>query len=247
MNMAEYQEEKIVNAEKNGKTSILIRIKNKRYAAPGQYIIAWSKGFGETVLNITRIEDKEIEMSINSKDEASKRLLRLKKKDTLYFRGPYGHGFPMNNLKNKDIVIIGQNDIFAPLVSAQNHVLENKKEYGKVKNIIFQPEEENDEFIELIEKKHADTHRIRNMGELKELLEDENKKTEYLLSLDKNSLKESLKILRELGVLKRQIHFYIQRKISCGIGVCGSCASFGVHACIEGPVFRSDAIEGMFE
>lgn len=250
--MAEYTEFKINDVRKNGKHENLISVKYKGIVFPGQYFIAWVAGFGDITLPVAFYSDGTLGFSVSIKREASRKLFELRIKETIFLRGPYGHGFPMNNLKHKNLVMISENDLFSPIFAVIKFIELNKKEYKKARVILIQGEDESDAFLDLLKsidgKKEIEVIKLKNISELKEniLINDDKDSAEYLLSFKSTRLKEIVLFLKERGISEKQILIYLNRKIICGTGVCGACAVFGVHACIDGPVFRADKIERFF-
>ena len=52
--------------------------------------------------------------------------------DKVGVRGPFGHGFDPEFLKNKDLLFVAGGLGLAPLRSLFNYVLDNRKDYGQV-------------------------------------------------------------------------------------------------------------------
>jgi anaerobic sulfite reductase subunit B len=249
--VSDYTEYKIIDVRKDGVSSNIIRIKHKPQVFPGQFFIAGMLGFGEVTLPIFFSDGENLEFIVSGMSEASKKMLELKKKDLIFLRGPYGHGFPMNNLKHKEIFIIGESALFAPLFAAVSYMEQNKKEYEKIKIMLLlknETSEFSDAFKKFDGKNEIEFIKAKSIDIIKELvINDENaKRAEFLLSFENRELKDILSFLKEKGFFERQIYFYLNRKISCGTGICGACAVFGVHACIDGPVIRADQISRFF-
>ena len=254
--VSEYTEYKIIDIRKNKDSLNIIRIKHKQKVTPGQFFIAGALGFGEETLPVSFSDGENLELSFFEKSEAAKKIQELKKKDLILLRGPYGHGFPMNNLRHKEIFIIGENTLFAPLSAAISYIGQSREYYEKV-SVIVLFKQEGDELPDALKKTDgkadtkSETHVIkaRSLEEIKKTVtgSENAMHAEYLLSLGNKELKEILLFLKEKGISERQVYFYLNRKISCGKGICGSCAVFGIHACIDGPVIRADRLTGFFE
>lgn len=248
----EYQTVKIIDVESSGKLVNFFKIKNKAKIMPGQYYKIWVPGFGESKLAFSNYDKGTVLFMINKLDEALNTIFELKRRDEIIIRGPYGHGFPMNNFTGHDIVLITQTSLMPPISSAYDYIMENKDSYGKVSFI-----------VQKIKPKKAFIKKINDMAEDKRVIltileEDENlldnailketdKKAYYLLSLKEADLKKTAKQLALNGISKKRIYFYINRHIDCAKGICGKCMIYGRHICVDGPVFRSDALWGVID
>ena len=49
------------------------------------------------------------------------------------------------------------------------------------------------------------------------------------------------------GIPKEQIYLSLERRMKCGMGVCGHCQINNRYVCIEGPVFNYAEIQGLEE
>ena len=192
----EYTESKIIETVPSGKLAYFIRVKHKGEALPGQYFKAWVPGFGETSLSISSSNKEYKEFLATKKDDALRKIFSLRQKDTVLLRGPYGHGFPMNNLKDMNLVMIGQTPFFSPLWSAFEYIKENQGYYKRV-SLIVQQTKPRKAFLERLEKlkgeKKEDISITQDTSEFEKIirLQKPAKNTVYLLSLEENMLKEA--------------------------------------------------------
>jgi NAD(P)H-flavin reductase len=51
--------------------------------------------------------------------------------------------------------------------------------------------------------------------------------------------------LKELGFEDRQILTTLEKRMKCGIGICGRCNIGSQYVCLDGPVFSYEQITGM--
>lgn len=247
---SEYKIAKIKNVESNYK---ILSIKSKENIFPGQFFKIYFKGIGEKTLTPLPSEENTLSFLIfDEKDKLSIKLFELKEKDSIYLRGPYGHGFPMNNFLSKDLILIGQNEFLTPLISVMKYFESNNKKYKSLELKIFNNKDNPNEekFVNNILEKHKDfTLTTLNSDNNNNKLTNEfeaKKDTFYLLSLDFENLKQMMIELESKNILKKNIYVYLNRKINCGVGLCGTCAMNSHHICIDGPVFRSDNLEKVF-
>ncbi len=103
---------------------------------PGQCAILSILGVGESMISITSpptIKDY-LEFAIMKVGYVTTALHEVEIGDIIGVRGPYGNGFPLEEWKGKNLVIIGAGIGMAPVRSIYNYVLhpDNRKDYGDV-------------------------------------------------------------------------------------------------------------------
>ena len=238
-----YKSEKIINIESNGKLANIISIKHKGLVNPGEYFMVWVPNVGESSVAVLSSDNLSFEILTTKKNEVIKKIFNYNKKGDILIKGPFGHGFPLNNLKGRSLVLMGESSLFSPLWFLNDYVNQNKKDF---KDVVID--------LILTNPKKAFSKRISNLKDtkiniyesqqsfLKELVNKSEPNKVYLLSLSDELIKKTVKELVLNKVRKDNIYFYIRRKISCGEGICGKCMDYGKHICKDGPVFRSDQL-----
>ncbi len=98
-----YKIKKIINETHNIKTIYLNASLNVK---PGQFLMVWLPGVDEKPF-VPTITGKETAITIKKRGFFTKKLFALKKGDLLGLRGPYGHGFEFEKVKNACIVAAG--------------------------------------------------------------------------------------------------------------------------------------------
>ena len=77
-------------------------------------------------------DDPELEILVKEKVGASKLIFEMKEGETVELLGIAGHGFPLKNYTNRDLVFVAMGTGVAPLRSALRHVLKRKEEFGQL-------------------------------------------------------------------------------------------------------------------
>jgi sulfhydrogenase subunit gamma (sulfur reductase) len=77
-------------------------------------------------------DDPELEILVKEKVGASKLIFEMKEGETVELLGIAGHGFPLDNYTNRDLVFVAMGTGVAPLRSALRHVLKRKEEFGQL-------------------------------------------------------------------------------------------------------------------
>jgi len=85
---------------------------------PGQFLEISLFGIGEAPISITSSPSrKDLEISVKRVGRLTESLHEAEIGDKIGVRGPYGNGFPINELKERDIIFIGGGIGLAPLRS----------------------------------------------------------------------------------------------------------------------------------
>lgn len=77
-------------------------------------------------------DDPELEVLVKHKVGASCVIYDMKVGDEIELLGIAGHGFDLNEVKQRDLVFVAMGTGVAPLRSALRHVLKNKDEFGQL-------------------------------------------------------------------------------------------------------------------
>jgi NAD(P)H-flavin reductase len=132
--------EKIINESQDSKTFILQpQDKNNgilRYK-PGQFLILSLPGYGEAPFTYASCSNKDgrIQISVRRVGSLTEALHKLKEKDVLGARGPYGNTFPLDKIEKKDLLFVAGGCGIAPLRSLIQHVFKNRKVHGNIEII----------------------------------------------------------------------------------------------------------------
>ncbi len=228
----------------------------------GQFMEMTVGGLGEasfTPSSNPRIENT-MELTIMDVGKVTSRAHRMKKGEIVGVRGPYGTGYPLEDFKGKEILIVGGGVGLAPLRSLILALLNEIGKYKKVvikygarspediiyKNQIKEWTKNKDLDVELTVDK-GDSAWKENVGLITTLLKKD-------MGID---IKDSIAIacgppimmkfttfkLIELGYRDEDIYLSMEKNMSCGIGKCGHCRIGPYYACKDGPVFTYDKIK----
>ncbi|MFH1801036.1 MAG: FAD/NAD(P)-binding protein [Candidatus Omnitrophota bacterium] len=231
----------------------------------GQFVEITVPGVGEapfTPSSKPSIKDT-MEVSVMRVGKVTQKIHELKKGDVIGVRGPFGAGYPVDQFKGKDLLIVGGGCGFAPLRSLMYTLFEMS---GEFKRFYFRggcklP-------TEFLYRKEIETWQERKDLNLRLTVDrgDESWKgnvgvvTTILNDLDMDfktgiavvcgppiMMKFGTKKLLELGFREENIYLSMEKNMSCGLGKCGHCRLGTYYACKDGPVFPYAKIKTFHE
>lgn len=232
---------------------------------PGQFNMLYVFGTGEVPISISG-DPANADYLVHTTREVgtvTHAMRQLRRGDVIGVRGPYGTGWPIKEAEGKDVVIVAGGIGLPPLRSALYQFIANRERYGKVVLLygartpddIMYPRElaqwrakfDLDVFVTV---DRAVGEWRGNVGVVSTLIPkapfDPNS-TVALTCGPEIMMRFVVLELRKRGVAPDSIYVSMERNMKCGIGFCGHCQLGGSFVCKDGPVFRFDAIQDLFE
>ena len=223
----------------------------------GQFAMISVVGAGEAPFSISSTPSRPglLEFCIRKVGGVTNALFRMKENDLIGFRGPYGKGFPVERMKDKDILIVVGGLGAAPLRSVLLYCLDNRDQFRRISllhgakrpsEMIFR-----EEFFALKEREDLECHLAvdgddtgtwtENIGVVTTLfpkLKEIDPSSTYALVCGPPVMyKFVIKEFVKLNIPKDQILMTLERRMKCGVGKCGHCAIDYIYTCLDGPVF----------
>jgi sulfhydrogenase subunit gamma (sulfur reductase) len=224
---------------------------------PGQFAMVSVQGSGEAPFCLSSSPSRPglLEFCIQKKGTVTDALFRLKENNIIGVRGPYGNGFPVEDMEGKDVMIVMGGLGVAPLRSVLLYCLDNRDLFNRVillhgartpSDMIFR-----DEFLALKERDDLECYLTvdqDNSGQWKENIGVVTTIFPKLKTIDPSSTyglvcgppvmyKFVIKEFIKLDIPKDRILMTLERRMKCGVGKCGHCAIDYIYTCIDGPVF----------
>jgi NAD(P)H-flavin reductase len=224
---------------------------------PGQFAMLSILGVGEAPFCISSTPSRPglLEFCIQQKGTVTNALFELKENSLIGLRGPYGNGFPVEEMRGKDILIVVGGLGVAPLRSVLLYCLDNRDQFGQVSvlhgakrpsEMIFR-----EEYFSLKKRSDLECHlavdaddtgkwpeRIGVVTTLFPYLQKVDSATTYALVCGPPVMyKFVIRELVKLNIPKNQILMTLERRMKCGVGKCGHCAIDYIYTCLDGPVF----------
>ncbi|MEM4648767.1 MAG: FAD/NAD(P)-binding protein, partial [Nitrososphaerota archaeon] len=221
---------------------------------PGQFTEIYVPGVGEAPVSICGCEeDGVIVQTVRAVGALTDYLFKLSEGSMVGLRGPYGKGWPLERLVGKDVLIVAGGIGLAPLRGVILEIEKNREKYGKLtilygartpSLLLYRYEFDryreipNTEFLLTVD--HPDETWRDNVGVVTELIPMARiniEKTIALVCGPEIMMRFTVKALEEVGFKENQIYLSLERRMKCGVGLCGHCQVGPYFVCKNGPVF----------
>ena len=222
---------------------------------PGQVGQLSVFGVGEStfVINTPPSCRDYIQFSVMRAGEVTTAIHKLQAGDKVGVRAPLGNYFPYEQWKGKNIVFVGGGIGMAPIRTIMLHVLGHASEYGRL-SLLYgarSPEDmaykadlpgwlESDVLhTTLTIDREAPNwpHRVGMIPNVLRELAPSPDNTIAVLCGPPIMIKFTLAAFRDMGFKDENIITTLERRMKCGIGICGRCNLGGKYVCLDGPVF----------
>jgi sulfhydrogenase subunit gamma (sulfur reductase) len=224
---------------------------------PGQFVMLSIPGVGEAPFSISSTPSRPgiLEMGIRRTGKLTNALFKKRDNDIVYIRGPYGNGFKLEPMVERDIIIVAGGLGVIPLRSILYYVLDNRDQFDELyflygarnpdeflfKREFFQIKDRDD--IDCLYTVDRDTtgNWTENEGFVTELFKQlpdiEPETTTAVVCGPPVMYRNVIKELLKLKIPKNMIQMTLERRMRCGVGKCGHCVLDHIYTCIDGPVF----------
>jgi sulfhydrogenase subunit gamma (sulfur reductase) len=222
---------------------------------PGQFVMVSIFGVGEAPISVcsSPTDKGYFDLTVRNAGSFTNALHKLKKGDAVGIRGPFGKGFPVDNMFGYDLVIVAGGLGIVPLRSLIKYVMDNRKDFGRVQILLgcktpkdFLFREETKDWMKRAEIKlsctvdRADPDWTGNVGLITTLITgaDMNPARIYAVVVGPPIMyKFVIAELLKKNIPDHQIIVSLERRMRCGLGKCGHCQIEGIYVCQSGPVF----------
>ncbi|MGB9699458.1 MAG: FAD/NAD(P)-binding protein [Thermodesulfobacteriota bacterium] len=232
---------------------------------PGQFVEVSLLGIGEAPISISSSPTKKgsFELAVRAVGNVTNALHKLAKGALIGIRGPFGKGFPVEEMKGKDLLFVAGGIGLVPLRSLINYVLDKRSDFGRVL-ILFgakTPAEQlfldelalwrtraDLEYWETVDR--ADGKWKGNVGVITTLFPKINinpEKTIAVIVGPPVMYRFAILEAQVKGIPDEQIIVSLERRMKCGVGKCGHCQINHLYVCQDGPVFKYAQIKDIKE
>jgi NAD(P)H-flavin reductase len=223
---------------------------------PGQFVEVSVLGVGEAPISITSSPSRSngsFELCVRRVGDVTNALHGMEAGDWIGVRGPFGHGFPVERMRGKDLLFAPGGLGLPPLRSLINQVLDERGLFGRV-IILYgarRPEEllfhdELDEWVARddvecrVTVDRGDETWDGHVGVITTLFPEISINPRNTIAVTVGPPIMYRFVLMELlgkGIPETQIYLSLERRMKCGVGKCGHCQINNLYCCQDGPVF----------
>ncbi|MFX0069836.1 MAG: FAD/NAD(P)-binding protein [Candidatus Hermodarchaeota archaeon] len=232
---------------------------------PGQFAEISLIGKGECPIGIASspTEEGSIKFTIKKMGTVTSGFHNCEVGDIVGVRGPCGNGWPIEEMKSKNIVVIGGGFAFSTLRSLVIFILDEKyrKDYGNItviygnrdpgevlyRNILEEWEKRNDIKVVLTIDREAENWN-REVGFVAPIVKKVAPSPDNAIAVvcgPPIMIRTAVAELVELGWNDEQILNSLEMRMKCGIGKCGRCNIGNKFVCVDGPVFSLAELKKM--
>lgn len=257
----------IVEKKQESSTIVTFRLRLTNLASreafrfeAGQFNMLYVFGVGEVAISIVSDpeEPNHIDHTIRIVGRVTRVMGKLHIGDPIGVRGPFGVGWPMNEAKGKDVLIVTGGLGCAPVVGAIEYILRRREEYGAM-TILHGVKTPHD----LLYRERYDSWRRHprtqvlltsdepgktwhnHVGVVTELFDDlelDPGKTLVMMCGPEIMMRIACNMLSHKGLRPDAMYVSLERHMECGIGLCGHCQLGPFFLCKDGPVIRLDRL-----
>ena len=228
---------------------------------PGQFNMLYLPGVGESAISMSgdpSLRDSWVH-TVRVAGNVTATLARLRMGDTLGLRGPFGAGWPVDELVGGDTIVVAGGLGMAPLRPLIYHFVNNRELFGRIWLIcgardpsgLLYPNEYDDwkrHHIEVdLTVDRASTDWTGNTGVVTLLLErlklPRPEQTRLVTCGPEVMMKYAAATGIRMGLRPEQIWASLERNMQCAVGLCGHCQLGPEFVCKQGPVLRHDRIQ----
>jgi sulfite reductase subunit B len=231
---------------------------------PGQMLEVSVFGFGEIPIGYASspTRTQTFDIVVRKVGRVSGAITALEQGQSLYVRGPLGHGFPLDKLRGHDILIVAGGIGLCPTRSLILYILDRRSEFKKftlffgvktpqeqlfLEDLAIWKKSAEVEYCETVDR--ADENWKGNVGVITTLFKKVNidPATRVIVCGPPIMYKFVIAELDRIGVSRSNIYVDLERRMKCGIGKCGHCQMNDKYVCLDGPVFCFKEIESLEE
>ncbi|MEW6261753.1 MAG: FAD/NAD(P)-binding protein [Thermodesulfobacteriota bacterium] len=237
---------------------------------PGQFVELSLFGQGEFPVSVSGVTDPEqgcFQVTVRRAGAVTGKLTDAPVGTTIGIRGPFGNGFPLERLIGRDVLLVAGGIGLCPLKNLVDSLVSRRDRYGRLTllygavspgELLFKDKlkswngaEGGDPALEVLVT--VDRHdggwegKVGLVTELFDRVDLNPEATCAVVCGPHVMMKAAASLLVDRGLAENQLYLSLERRMQCGMGMCGHCTVGHARVCEEGPVFRSDQLAGMTE
>jgi sulfhydrogenase subunit gamma (sulfur reductase) len=230
----------------------------------GQFIMCTVFGAGEFAVSLPPSPELDrFHITVRSVGKVTNALHALRPGDKLGVRGPFGNGFPFEEIKGKNIVYVAGGIGLIPLRSSIVHVLQHRQDFGRIillygartsGDLLYQQNirewRQMPGFETFITIDRSEPGWDGEVGFVNTLIEKAKVPVENTVAFVCGPPVMFNRVIADLltrGLSEDAIISTLERQMKCGIGKCQHCAIGRTLVCTDGPVYTYRQIKTLGE
>jgi anaerobic sulfite reductase subunit B len=221
----------------------------------GQFFMLTLPGAGLAPFTYTSIPDKagRFNALIRNVGHLTEKLFSLGKGDVLGYNGPFGRGWPVGLIKHKEVLIVAGGCGLAPVASTIDYLINN--EYSKSVTLLYATRDSASQVLKKERSRWSSSIKLVETLEvggdcdhsglptqyLSHLLNKDDRYPDIVLTCGPEAMMMAVaNSCVDFGIKTSDIWMSIERRMRCGVGLCGHCYVANSYACMQGPTYRYD-------
>lgn len=231
--------------------------------APGQFNMLYLVGVGEVAISImSDPEDRNgVGHTIRAVGRVTQGLAALQPGDRVGLRGPFGRGWPLQEMGGRDVVLVLGGLGCAPVVSVIHYILRRRERFGRL--VIIQGVKHAEDLIwrEQYDRwsKLPDTQvlvaadqgaalwpwHVGRVTALFDLASFNPERAAAMMCGPEGMMRVAAEQLLARGLPESSLYLSMERNMQCAVGRCGHCQLGGSFVCRDGPVFSWGQVKAL--
>jgi NAD(P)H-flavin reductase len=229
-------------------------------ALPGQFNMLYVFGVGEAAISACGdpSDRSTVVHTVRTAGPITAALAQSPPGQTVGVRGPYGRGWPLDQAKGRDVVLMAGGLGLPPLRPVLYEMLAHRADYGRIevvygartpKDLVYydqiQQWRQRPDLRFQVTVDAADRSWYGDVGLVTARIPDtrfEPGNTIAFLCGPEIMMKFAARDLEARGIPRSSIWLSMERNMKCAVAMCGHCQFGPTFVCRDGPVFRYDVV-----
>jgi NAD(P)H-flavin reductase/ferredoxin len=245
-------------------TTLHLRTTDRRLLAgrPGQFVMATLPAFSAAPISVSRFRPDGLDLTIRAAGPATRAFTSLERGSTLGLRGPLGHGWPVDAIDGRDVILVAGGIGLAPLRPLIDVCTTERDRFGALRIYIgartpadrlFVEEmgrlagRSDIELLETVDRAGPDwPGPVGVVTQLFDRASWDGRGAVAFICGPERMMQATAEVLYGRGLEPARTWVTLERNMACGVGSCGHCQLGRFFVCKDGPVFDLDELGSAF-